>query len=148
MQWYVAFVATILAHIRVKPGTANRFEDVARKLYAETHANESRVRRYEYWRGSEENTYYTLLSFDSFVGFMEHQTSDHHESASPSLGPIMAGLRLEWVDPIGDSTPLEPTNHEDLPTDANDLMLLYGQRFAPDVAGWWMPLRRTESSPE
>ena len=87
MQWYVAFVATILAHIRVKPGTANRFEDVARKLYAETHANESRVRRYEYWRGSEENTYYTLLSFDSFVGFMEHQTSDHHESASPSLGP-------------------------------------------------------------
>ena len=59
-------MATILAHITVKPGMAARFEQIATELYRQTHEHESDVRRYEYWRGADENTYYTLLSFDSF----------------------------------------------------------------------------------
>jgi len=134
-------MATILAHITVRPGAEERFEQVARSLYEATHANETRVRRYEYWRGADERTYYTLLSFDSFVGFLEHQTSDHHEGASPALGELIEGLRLEWVDPIEGSSPLVPTTAQTLPDGATELMQKYSIRFAPQVADWWVPLR-------
>ncbi len=134
-------MATILAHIRVKPGSEARFEEIATELYRATHANETDVRRYEYWRGADPGTYYTLLSFDDFVGFMRHQTSDHHETASPALGEVLAGLRLEWVDPIGSASPLTPTDHQEMPADASELMQAYSKRFAPEVAGWWAPLR-------
>lgn len=134
-------MATILAHIAVKPGMAARFEEIAREMYEASHASEPRLRRYEYWRGADPDTYYTLLSFDSFVGFLEHQTSDHHELASPALGEVIAGLRLEWVDPISDSSPLAATDHEAVPEHASDLMKLYAQRFAPTIAPWWQPLR-------
>lgn len=134
-------MATILAHITVKPGTAERFEQIAHELFAGTHANETRMNRYEYWRGADVNTYYTLLSFDSFVGFLEHQTSEHHESASPALGEVIAGMRLEWVDPIQGASPLSPTSQEAIGDDASDLMKLYSKRYAVSVADWWLPLR-------
>jgi len=134
-------MATILAHITVKPGAAERFEAIARTLYERTHELEPNVRRYEYWRGADEGTYYTLLSFDGFVDFLRHQTSDHHESASPQLGDVIAGLRLEWVDPIAGASPLAPTDDEELPADASELMRTYSQRFAAQIASWWSPLR-------
>ena len=81
-------MATLLAHITVKPGSEERFEGIARDLYERTHANETGVLRYEYWRGGDPRTYYTLLSFDDHRAFIQHQTSDHHESASPAAGYI------------------------------------------------------------
>jgi quinol monooxygenase YgiN len=131
-------MATILAHITVKPGCAERFEAIAAELYRATHDHEPDVRRYEYWRGAEPNTYYTLLSFDSFAAFISHQTSDHHETASPQLGDVLAGLRLEWVDPISDASPLARTRASGpVPDDAEQLTRRYWQRFAADVAEWW-----------
>lgn len=134
-------MATILAHITVRPGMAAEFEGVARTLYAATHDLEPRVRRYEYWRGADENTYYSLLSFDTFNDFIGHQASDHHESASPQLGKMIAGLRLEWVDPIGGASPLTPTNGGTPGESASDLERLYSKRFAAQVAEWWESLR-------
>ncbi len=134
-------MATILAHITVKPGMAERFEAIARELYRATHEHETDVRRYEYWRGADENTYYTLLSFDTFPDFIVHQTSDHHETASPQLGEVLAGIRLEWVDPIAGASPLTPTNAEPLPADASEFMQRYAERFAAQIAAWWSPLR-------
>jgi hypothetical protein len=134
-------MATILAHLKVKPGMAPRFEEIAAELYRLTHEHETDVRRYEYWRGAEENTYYTLLSFDTFLDFIAHQVSDHHESASPQLGEVLAGLRLEWVDPISDSSPLTPTDGQDAPADAPEPVRSYAERFAAQVAEWWLPLR-------
>ena len=134
-------MATILAHITVRPGMAGEFEGVARALYAATHHHEPRVRRYEYWRGADENTYYSLLSFDTFNDFLAHQTSDHHESASPQLGTMIAGLRLEWVDPIVGASPLTPTDGEALPESATELERHYSKRFAAQVAAWWESLR-------
>ena len=134
-------MATILAHITVMPGMAARFEEIARALYASTHEHEPSVRRYEYWRGAEENTYYSLLSFDTFNDFLRHQTSDHHESASPQLGKVIAAIKLEWVDPIGGASPLTQTNAEPLPEVASDLERTYAVRFAAQVAMWWEALR-------
>ena len=118
-----------------------RFEAVARQLYASTHELEPRVRRYEYWRGADENTYYSLLSFDSFDDFLVHQTSDYHEAASPELGTMIAAIRLEWVDPIESASPLAPTNSAPLARDATELERLYSQRYAAQVAAWWGELR-------
>jgi quinol monooxygenase YgiN len=131
-------VATILAHITVKPGCAERFEAIAAELFRATHEHEADVRRYEYWRGSEPNTYYTLLSFDTFADFIAHQTSDHHEQASPQLGDVLAGLRLEWVDPLPDASPLARTRASGAPPeDAEQLTRRYWQRFTADIAPWW-----------
>jgi quinol monooxygenase YgiN len=134
---YGTAMATILAHITVRPGTADRFEAIANELYRLTHEHEPNVRRYEYWRGSEPNTYYSLLAYDTFLEFIAHQTSDHHEIASPQLGEVMASIRLEWVDPVPGASPLGPTVPQDAPADADELTAKYARRFAARVAEWW-----------
>jgi quinol monooxygenase YgiN len=132
-------MATILAHIRVKPGTEAEWESIARELFASTHEHETGVRRYEYWRGSEPRTYYTLLSFDDFRTFIAHQTSEHHETASPKIGACVESLRLEWVDPVEGASDLPPTASQDVPDDADELTNTYAQRFAAQIADWWPP---------
>lgn len=130
-------MATILAHLKVKPGAEAQFEDIARTLYHDTHTHETGVLRYEYWRGSEPGTYYTLLSFVDFPTFIVHQTSDHHETASPQLGQVLAGIRLEWLDPVPDASPLPPTRSGEVPGDASELSRTYAQRYAAQIASWW-----------
>lgn len=134
-------MATFLAHITVRAGHEARFEAIAQKLYEDTHSSETKVRRYEYWRGERPRSYYTLLSFDDHRAFMEHQTSDHHESASPSIGEVCEEVRLEWVDPIASASPLPPTNHQDADADADELTQKYTTRYAAVVADWWLALR-------
>ena len=129
-------MATILAHIRVVPGGEARFEAIARELYRATQ-QEPRCRRYEYWRGAEPRLYYSLLAFDDFNAFLEHQTSDHHEDASPRLGELIEDIRLEWVDPVDEASDLPPTEFQPLPGDANDLTRRYAHLFAPKIQPWW-----------
>ncbi|MEI6496558.1 MAG: antibiotic biosynthesis monooxygenase [Actinomycetota bacterium] len=132
-------MATILAHLQVKPGEEERFEQIARTLYAATHTHETGVRRYEYWRGAAPGSYYTLLAFDDFRTFIGHQTSPHHESASPDLGEVLTSIRLEWVDPIDGASPLPRTATQDMPADADELTAKYARRFAAQIAAWWPP---------
>jgi quinol monooxygenase YgiN len=134
-------MATLLAHITVRPGNESQFEDVARALYARTHADELGVRRYEYWRGSEPRSYYTLLSFDDHRAFIAHQTSPHHESASPALGQLIEHLRLEWLDPVEGASALPVTAHQPAAEGASDLVVAYTDRFAAHVADWWLAQR-------
>jgi quinol monooxygenase YgiN len=134
-------MATILAHITVNPGAEARFEEIAKQLHDDTHQNETQVLRYEYWRGDQPRTYYTLLSFDDYRAFLTHQTSDHHEIASPALGQVCEAIRLEWVDPIRGSSPLPSTNHQDAPEDADELARTYSELYAAKVADWWLALR-------
>lgn len=47
---YAHAMATLLAHITVKPGAEAAFEAVARRLFDETHAHETGVLRYEIGR--------------------------------------------------------------------------------------------------
>ena len=134
-------MATILAHLTIKPGAEQRFEEIAQALYDGTHEHETKVQRYEYWRGEQPRTYYTLLSFDDHQAFIEHQVSDHHETASPLLGEVCEAIRLEWVDPIQTSSALPPTNAQDAPADADELTRKYTESYAAKIADWWMALR-------
>lgn len=139
-------MATILAHLKVREGAERAFEDISRDLYRASHAGEDGLLRYEYWRGSEPRTYYTLLSFVDFAAFIAHQTSDHHEAASPRLGAVLEGIRLEWVDPIDGASPLPATNAQDLSQAADALTRLYAERFAARIAPWWGDLRSDGSN--
>jgi quinol monooxygenase YgiN len=137
-------MATILAHITVKPGNEARFEEVARQLHRATHEREHAVLRYEYWRGAEERTYYSLLSFTDNDGFLAHQTSDHHEAASPAIGELVESVRLEWVDPVAGASSLPATRPTEVPADASDLWRRYARWFAVQEAPWWLPLREAQ----
>ena len=130
-------MATILAHIRVKPGTEAQFEAIAARLHTATHATEPGVRHYEFWRGAEHGRYYSLLSFDDFPAFIAHQTSEHHETASPEIGAIVESIRLEWCDPVPGASDLPPTVLSPVADDADDLTRDYAGRFAMQIAAWW-----------
>ena len=134
-------MATLLAHITVRSGSEGRFEEIARELFERTHADEPDVLRYEYWRGAEERTYYSVLSFPDHRGFIVHQTSDHHEVASPLIGAVVESIRLEWVDPIAGASDLPSTDTQSPPAGADELTEKYAARFAADVADWWLALR-------
>lgn len=130
-------MATLLVHIHVKEGREEEFEAVAAELYRATLAHDTGCLRYEYWRGAERGLYYSLLSFEDFHAFLRHQVSDHHESASPRIGELCESLKLEWVDPISESSPLPPTEMQALPEAADEKTTLYHQVFAPVLQDWW-----------
>lgn len=134
-------MATLLAHITVRPGSEGRFEQIARELHERTHAAEPDVLRYEYWRGADERTYYSLLSFPDHRTFIVHQTSDHHEIASPQIGAVVESIRLEWVDPIDGAGTLPPTNSQPTLEGADHLTSKYTEQYAARVADWWLALR-------
>ncbi len=134
-------MATLLVHIKINPGKERAFEDVARAMYESTHAHETGVRRYEYWRGAEEGTYYTLESFDDYKGFLRHQASPHHEGFGPQFAEMIKTIRLEWVDAVDGASPLVPTRQQAPAADANDTMRAYAERNALQVQAWWERLR-------
>jgi quinol monooxygenase YgiN len=135
-------MATLLAHIRVRPGKEVQFERIAEQLHRATHEREADVRRYEYWRGAEPSTYYALESFDDLAGFVAHQTSEHHEAARPGLGEVIEDIRLEWVDPLPTASPLATTATAATPPDATELERSCYERFAGALMqDWWDEVR-------
>jgi quinol monooxygenase YgiN len=140
-------VATLLVHIRVRAGMEARFERVVAGLYRQTHEREPAVRRYEYFRGADPATYYCLLSFDDYRGFLAHQSSDHHESAGPELRELTDEMRLEWIDPLQQASLLAPTDPQPLPPDASPVAAHYHERFDPIGEPWWDALRSMASEP-
>jgi quinol monooxygenase YgiN len=135
-------MATILAHIQVHPGRERDFEAIARDLHAATR-DEPGSRHYEYWRAAKPGLYYCLLAFEDFHAFLAHQTSDHHERASPALGELIERIRLEWVDPVAGASRLPPTRMQTLPDGADELTARYHELFAATLQDWWQPLRRS-----
>lgn len=134
-------MATILAHIAVKPGHAAAFEGIARAMYAASHGLEQGLVRYEYWRAEAAERYYCLLAFDDYRGFLDHQASAHHEAAAAPLMDLIADLRLEWLDPVPDASPLGATRQQAIAADASDIVSRYAEMFPVAIARWWEPLR-------
>jgi quinol monooxygenase YgiN len=110
-------------------------------MYERTHADEEDVRRYEYWRGAEPRTYYCIESYADVVGFLKHQSSAHHHHFGPDFRELIEAITMEWVDPIGQASPLAPTNNQPLPDDATEQMKAIYPRFASIYAAWWGRLR-------
>jgi len=134
-------MATILAHIKVRAGREDDFETLARDLYAATHAAESDVLSYQYWRGAEPRSYYTLLAFADHRAFVVHQSSEHHDAVGAGLREVIEDMTLEWVDPIEGASPLPPTNHQHAAPEADDAVVSVTAAYAAVVADWWLAHR-------
>ena len=133
-------MSTFLAKIKIVAGKEAEFEETARMMFRETHANEPNVKRYEYWRAAEPSTYYCMESFPSFLDFMEHQISPHHEA--PDFGSMIEAIEFEWIDPIQGACDLGPTDPVDLPADAPDLMKEYAASHPLERQDWWLQFRK------
>ena len=75
--------------------------------------------------------------FEDFDAFLRHQTSDHHEEASPRIGEICEDVKLEWVDPVPEAADAPPTEMQPLPEGADEKTALYHRVFAAKVQPWW-----------
>ena len=129
-------MATLLAHIKIKPGKEDKFEAITADMVKQTLETETGVLRYEYWKGQEENFYYCLLSFDDKWAFYRHQMSPHHEGHD--FADVLADIKLEYVDPVeGAGGDLPETKDPDLPEDADDDLKTAQERYPLDIPGWW-----------
>jgi quinol monooxygenase YgiN len=129
-------MATLLAHIQIKPGKEEKWEAIMRDMVRETLSTEEGVIRYEYWKGQEPLNYYCLLSFQDKWAFYYHQISDHHEGHD--FADVLAGIKLEYLDPVKEAGGgLPPTLDPALPADASQNMKIAQERFPLDIAGWW-----------
>jgi quinol monooxygenase YgiN len=129
-------MATLLAHIQIKPGKEEKWEAIMRDMVHHTFATEEGVLRYEYWKGHEENSYYCLLSFKDKWAFYHHQMSDHHEGHD--FADVLAGIKLEYIDPVeGAGGGLPHTTDPALPADASENMKIAQERFPLTIPGWW-----------
>jgi quinol monooxygenase YgiN len=129
-------MATLLAHIRIKPGKEEKWEAIMHDMVAQTFGTEEGVLRYEYWKGQEPLSYYCLLSFRDKWAFYHHQMSDHHEGHD--FADVLAGIRLEYVSPVeGAGGGLPPTLDPALPDDASAAMKTAQERFPLDIPEWW-----------
>lgn len=133
-------MATLLARVTVKPDMEDHWEGIAHTVFSATHENEPAVRRYEYFRGTAPRTYYVLLSFDDFDGFMTHQVADYHHNAG--FGDCFEDFSLEWLDPIqGASDDLVPSQTSGTPKAGDDLWNAYVENHSDPTPDWWGPLR-------
>ena len=130
-------MATILAHISVKVGQETRFENLARTLFRSSHDLETGLLRYEYWRGQEVGTYYTLLSFKTYEDFLAHQMSAHHEEAAVELGEVITNLRLEWLDPVEGASDLPSATSSQLEDSTNPALRRAAELFPVRIGTWW-----------
>ncbi len=134
-------MATILAHIQIKPGKEARFEELQGSLWRDTKANEPRTTRYEFFRGEKEGSYYGLLSFEDFQAFLIHQSSDAHEEFGAQFGDVVDGIQIEWIDAIEGANDLTPNAPQDAPPGATELQQKYAKSYAIRMADWWDALR-------
>lgn len=133
-------MASSLIRMRVKAGMGEQFEALARSLYADSHAHEPALRRYEYWRGQEPDTYYCLQSFDDYRGFIAHETAPYHEAAAEPIMALIEDFDLQWIDAVEGAAPFASSREQDLPASAGERERLYASLFPLARAGWWPQL--------
>ena len=129
-------MTTLLAHIRIKPDKLEKWETIMSDMVRQTFGTESGVKRYEYWKGAEENFYYCLLSFDDKWAFYRHQMSDHHEGHD--FADVIADIRLEYLSPVkGAGGDLSPSADPPLLENMDGSMREAQERFPIEIANWW-----------
>jgi quinol monooxygenase YgiN len=130
-------MASLLAHLRVTAGREAEFEAIIGDLWRATHHHESSVVHYEYWRGQDERTYYTLLCYPDEATFLDHQTSAHHDDAAVRFAGVIESIRLEWLQPVPGASNLAPSRPHTLDDDVSDERRRTQRRFGVQLASWW-----------
>jgi quinol monooxygenase YgiN len=128
-------MATILAHIEIKPGTEAQWEAIMSDMVSHTFAHEDGVLRYEYFKGQSPLHYYCLLSFEDKWAFYVHQASEYHEEHD--FESVLAKIELEYLDPVKGACDLPPTLNPPLPADATNAQRATEAIFPISVPGWW-----------
>ncbi|MBT5662318.1 MAG: hypothetical protein HOJ05_01300, partial [Alphaproteobacteria bacterium] len=83
-------MSSLLAHIKIVEGQEQKFEELSKELYKQSHANEDCIIRYEYYRGRERSSYYTLLVYPTYLDFLlKHQISEYHEAAGAQYDGVI-----------------------------------------------------------
>jgi quinol monooxygenase YgiN len=141
-------VFALLAHIVLRPGTAARFEELARHLTHESVTGEAGLRRYEYFRREEPDHFLAMMAFDNYGDFIAHQASEHHHVLAGAMRDMIVEIRLERVGAIPGCSILAPDGEvsatsvrPDLspPTDAqlSSRTEHYQQRYPLSPVSWW-----------
>ena len=128
-------MATILAHIDIQPGKEAKWEAIIADMVKQTFEQEEGVLRYEYFKGQTPNHYYCLLSFEDKWAFYVHQASDYHEGHD--FADVIAGIELEYIDPVRNASGLPATENPPLPEDATELLKQTEATFPIAIASWW-----------
>jgi quinol monooxygenase YgiN len=142
------FVFALLAHIVLRPGTAARFEALARHLAHESVTREAGLRRYEYFRREEPDHFLAMMAFDDYQGFIAHQASEHHHVLAGAMRDMIVEIRLERVDAIPGCSILAPDGDVAVPSVGPDLSPPtdaeltartehYQQRYPLSPVSWW-----------
>jgi quinol monooxygenase YgiN len=134
-------MSTMIAHIVINEGKEAEFEAVTRGLFTASHRDEPRLLAYGFWRAAEPRHYYGILAFEDYVAFMEHQISPHHENPAATLRDCIQSINVEFCDPVQGSSKMRPSNPQELPADAPQIMREYAKRFPVNVPDWWKRLR-------
>ena len=129
-------MTTILAHIEIKASKEEKFESIMQDMVTQTLAEGTGVLRYEYFKGQKENFYYCLLAFEDKWAFYEHQNSDHHESHD--FADVIENIKLEYLDPVEEASPLPHTLDPPLTDDMSDDMKKAQKIYPSQIAGWWI----------
>jgi quinol monooxygenase YgiN len=134
---------SLTGFITVATGREAEFEALARRLWAETHAREPGVHRYEYMLREQPGTYVVSMLFDDHDAFIAHQASDHHLDLAGQMRNLIVGLQLEYGVPLDgafgrpDARAGDPVIDEPDDEPSDDVRARYAARYpAPDVA-WW-----------
>lgn len=133
-------MASSLIKMRVKAGMADEFEALARSLYADSHAHEPGLRRYEYWRGQEPNIYYCLQSFHAYRDFIAHEIAPYHEAAGEPIMALIEDFELQWIDAVEDAAPFSHSREQPLSSGASERERFYASLFPLTRAAWWPAL--------
>lgn len=82
----------VVATIKIKEGTNEAFEAVAKELMAAVHANEPGNKAYQFCKSRTEPTTYVVLEIYADQAALEaHGKSDHFRAIGSKMGPSMAG---------------------------------------------------------
>ncbi|MBL6937290.1 MAG: antibiotic biosynthesis monooxygenase [Alphaproteobacteria bacterium] len=92
----------VLATIKIKEGTNEAFEAVAKELMAAVHANEPGNKVYQFCKSKSDPTTYVVMEiYADQAAFEAHGKTDHFRAIGPKMGPSMAGRpEIQFFDPV------------------------------------------------
>lgn len=92
----------VVATIKIKEGTNEAFEAVAREMMAAVRANEPGNQLYQFCKSKTEPTTYVVMELYADQAALEaHGKSDHFRGIGPKMGPSMAGRpNVQYFDAV------------------------------------------------